>query len=374
MTRDLHVTLVYPDDQPFRTPGAIGWHASRALRRNDQVASVRVLDWSGRSRVKPVSGALNVLVGHVHPAPMTTMRRSMQLKWDRVVIMQPFNGDPLQVGYLTPWMRYADAFAAICGPEWEDQIDFTFFARWKPIFRRLDLGVDASAFPMRPTISAPSHDRGVLYVGNGGRAKDLPYLQQVRDLMPNTRFGWIGGDGRAKLRDFETYGEVEMSSAVAREIAYSYDVLITLGSADANPTTVLEAQALGLAPVTTRTSGWSEGQGVIHVPRAAPDQVVATLNRVLDWPRQSYESFVLENRNRVVQLYNWDAFTETLSRVVTDLEDRPSVAVRLGREQERLARLSTLMSRMKSPTWAAPELGHPRARALARRLLRPTAQ
>ncbi len=351
------VHLVYPCDNPAQTPGAIGWHLAKQLEQ--RFGSVECHAWDEFRRLRPSKG--DMLIGHLHPLPGTTMKRSLKEPgWHRRVLLNPFNFDVAQVGFLEPWLSRVDALIAICGPEWSSRLDFSYFSHWGPKFVPVDLGIDVSYFPYAP--SGDTSGRGLLYIGHRRWYKNTAYLESMATYLPDFDLAWIGGQGG--LRGWRPLGHIPLSSPIGREMLHGFRASVTAGSFDANPTTVLESMALGLLPFTTPTSGWSEEQGAIHIPTWSPEQAASRIRDVFDCNPSWWEARLLENRQRAERTFTWDRFCSTVIRV---LEDPPNGSVGVPHDSRR--RIITLGS-LASPMLRRQMLPQHVARGI-RRLARP---
>ena len=90
----------------------------------------------------------DILIGHPHPFPFTIFRRSLRdNNWSKIIILQPFNLDVNQVGYIDSFIDRCDSFLAITGNYWFERINQTCLSRWKPKMVHIDLAVDRNNFP-----------------------------------------------------------------------------------------------------------------------------------------------------------------------------------------------------------------------------------
>lgn len=303
------VHLVYPADNPATTPGAIGWHLREALEKAGH--NVVLHDWEATYRI-PVNKH-EVLLGHPHPSPRTVFRRSVrQTGWARALTLFPFSGDIFQYAFAYDAMSRSDQVAGIMGPEW-----FRYIAM-DPLLRNVrskivpvDLAIEPAYFPLLSNRQEEPSRRGVVYIGHTGRYKAPEYLSAIREYLPETRFAWLG-PGSQELPGFERLGYKAIASQEARELLADYHVLLSVGHADANPTTVLEALCLGLVPLTTPGSGWSQEQGVVHVPAGDPRGAASIIEAVLSREPSAFSETVHRNRVNVMRDFSWSRFTETV--------------------------------------------------------------
>lgn len=309
------VHLIYPTDNSAITPGAIGWHLREALL--GEGFEVITHDWEATYRIPAHNDS--IILGHPHPSPWTTYRRSVKRAgWQLSACLFPMNGDIFQYAFAYQAMLQSDLVFPIMGPEWADYLDLDpQFALLRRKMKPLDLAISADSFRLLHNRNVAPADRRVLYIGHTGNYKAPAYLEAIRAEMPDIEFGWIGA-GKRGLKGFTEHGRIPTYSQEGREILSRYHLLLSVGHADANPTTVLESMSLGLLPITTRGSGWSEFQGVHHIPYGEPREASASLREFLSIPIDEYCTLLRGNRERVEKEFGWSNFTDA---VITGMEE-----------------------------------------------------
>lgn len=320
------VHLVYPHGPRIATPDVIGRRVGEHLSNRHDVV---LHDWDELAVVRPEPG--DILLGHPHPLPGTVFRRSFsQDGWARRVVLSPFVGDMHQVAFLDPFVRGADAFLAITGRYWMEQVPATTVAHWAPRMIHLDLATDRTDFPLVKHTFAPKGQRKFLYIGHTGWYKNVGYLSEIARARPDWHVGWIGPGQPSDIPGVEALGVRDTSSQETRDLLSTYDFLITVGTADANPTTILEAMAWGLLPVCTAQSGYVREPGVINVPLDDVAGVIATLER---WQRAPGEALVAAQQSNLMRLeehYNWERFCRQVEDAFT-CELQPTLPIGAGR-------------------------------------------
>jgi glycosyltransferase involved in cell wall biosynthesis len=321
------VHLVYPHREVPSCPDAIGWQLGQRLREQ---FDVRHYDWDARAVIPAQPGEL--LLGHAHPDPRTIFRRSLRTsKWARTVLLEPFNHDLAQVGFLHPIVPRVDLFLAITGRFWIDTLPSSPLAHWAPKLRGIDLAVDRAAFPILFDTARPPGLRRVVYIGGDPRCKNVGYLAEIAAHLPDVEFGWIGS-GSTVLNGVRRHGHLDFSTRDGQEIVAQYDVLLTVGQADANPATILEAMSWGLVPVCTPESGYTGEPGILNVPLGDAARAAAVLRGLLDAPSEHFERLRRVNWERLEAHYNWDRFAHDVEQALEDDAHpplgRPSVSSR----------------------------------------------
>lgn len=287
-----------------------------------------------------------------------------------MLMMAPYCHDLRQVAFEDPVIRDCDLFLAITGPYWFDSVAASPFSHWRPKMIHLDLAVDRSEFPVLAREFRPPGERTFVYIGSTVWFKNTPYLTVLARRMPSVRFAWIGA-GRREIDGLESLGPADFSTAEGRATLAQFDFMVTVGKADANPTTILEAMAWGLLPVCTPQSGYAGIPGITNVPLDDPDEAVAVLARLNALPVQDLFAMRAANWRLLDEHYNWDRFAD---QVVAAIEC--SASPPLGPESRShrivlacLAQLSlarrTLSLARRAPASAArrssglPGIGHP---------------
>lgn len=304
------VHIVYPHGASIATPDAIGRHLGEFLESHGH--EVVLHDWDSPKRIRPRQGDL--LVGHPHPIPGTVLRRSWDdPAWARRLVLCPYVPDLFQAAFTDEFVRSGDGYLAITGKAWFDAVAFGPAADWKPAMVHLDLAVERADFPRIKHGFNPPGQRRYLYIGHNAWYKNPDYLSAVATRMGGEhRFGWIGGDAAHDsykgLAGLQHLGMRDTSSSATHELLASYDFLVTLGTGDANPTTVLEAMSWGLIPVCTPTSGYIDEPGIVNVPLHDVDDVVRRLQELDALDESRLLALQAFNDGRLNQHFTWQRF------------------------------------------------------------------
>ena len=320
------IHLVYPHGPAVATPDVIGRRLGEYLSRRHDVV---LHNWDDVDAIDPAPG--DILLGHPHPLPGTVFRRSFRRRgWSRRLVLSPFTDDARQVAFLDPFVRRADAYLAITGSWWIREIASTPFAHWAPRMVHLDLAVDREDFPPVKDQFAPAGKRRILYVGHTGWYKNVGYLSQIARARPDWEFGWLGRGEPSEIPGVQHLGFHDTSAPATRELLASYDFLLTVGRADANPTTILEAMGWGLLPFCTPQSGYVDEPGIVNVPL---DDVAAVVGVLEQW-QQAPEADLLKaqqtNLDRLAEHFNWERFGRQVEEALT-AQLPPTTSITPGR-------------------------------------------
>ncbi len=322
------VHLVYPHGDGIAAPDVIGRRLALHLARNHEV---RCYDWHATTAIRPVPGDL--LVGHPHPVPGTTFRRSFgRPGWSRRVVLSPFNGDPRQVAFLDPFVREADAYLAITGKWWFDALPRTDLSHWAPRTIHLDLAVDRADFPRVKGDFAPPGRRRLLYIGHSGWQKNVGYLSEIARARPDWDVGWLGRGAPGDIPGVTHLGSRDTSATSTRELMATYDFMVTVGRSDANPMSVLEAMGWGLLPVCTPQSGYVDEPGVVNIPLDDLTGALAVLDDLQLAPAGRLVAARAANDRRLAEHFTWERFGDQVEaglRAELPPAGRPGAARRL---------------------------------------------
>jgi hypothetical protein len=301
------IHLVYPHKNLISAPNVIGYKLSIELRKYFDVVTH---DWDSIKTIRPNPG--DILIGHSHPIGFTIFRNSAKLPgWSRKILMQPFNCDYSQVSYIDDVIDECDLFLAITGDYWFKNIKNSSSSRWLPKMKQLNLAVDREHFPKLKKSLNPPGERKFLYIGNDHRAKNLSYLSSIATKLCAYEFAWAGkGAAYSRLKKL---GYIDFSTSTGRQIIGNYDFMITVGLADANPTTILEALSWGLIPICTETSGYTSEFGIVNIPNDDVDSACSLLSDLQFMESDDLARLAEAGDRLLTEKYNWQSFFSVVS-------------------------------------------------------------
>lgn len=296
------VHLVYPCSDSVATPYAIGRHLGNRLRSRYEVINY---EWNDRGRIRPKPG--EVLVGHACPERGTVFRRSCaDPRWERVILLEPYCHGDDQDAFVESFIRHCDLFLAITGVYWFCDIANGRFAHWLPKMRHVDLAIDRGEFPPLKTAFAPPGQRRFVYIGRDARYKNLGYLAAVARRLPAGQVSWSGHN--TGYPELSSLGWVDFGSDEGKRTVSGFDFMITVGDADGNPTTILEAMAWGLIPVCTPQSGYVGFRGIPNVPLNDVEVACGVIRDLQEASEDTLLAMQHENWRLLDERFNWDRF------------------------------------------------------------------
>jgi len=313
------VHLVFPHADRTSAPDAIGRQLGKRLEARYEVI---YYNWSDLGLIKPEPG--DVLLGHPHPHPRSVFRNSLrQAGWRRRLAMSPFHHRDLrQIAFADSIIPHCDLFLAITGPYWFGSLADSRCSHWQPKMIQLDMAVDRGDFPpLKESFGAPGKRR-VAYMGHSGRGKNTPYLSKIAALLPDIEIAWIGRGARP-IHGLKSLGFIDYDSQPGRDVVAEFDFLLTVGNADANPTTILEAMAWGLIPICTPTSGYAGIPSIPNVPADDAAAAAAIVRQLISANESDLIGMQSANRRLLDDHYTWDRFAAQVVEAIESTESPP---------------------------------------------------
>jgi glycosyltransferase involved in cell wall biosynthesis len=260
-------------------------------------------------------------------------------------LLSPYcHGDDHQPAFNEALVRHCDLYLAITGGYWFADIEKSGYKHWLPKMRHLDLAIDRAEFPSIKRSFNPVGRRRIVYIGSDAWYKNTRYLAAIAESMPETEFGWIGTD--RSVGNIEGLGHRSLTTAEGRALVSGYDILLTVGKADGNPATILEAMAWGLIPVCTPQSGYVGFQSILNVPINDTAGAVQVLWSLLVEPEARLREIQEQNWRLLDEYFNWDRFAAQVVAAIESEEAPACVPVSIGR------RLELLFAEIFNPFWA----------------------
>ena len=339
------VHLVYPVGNKISTPDAIGQNLKLSLEKFYEVITYNYDEYR-----TIIPGKADVLIGHWHPNPFTVFRMSANIKgWKRVLALAPFCPDPTgwQNAFGNNIIENCDRYLAITGNAWMKRLKESPFHHWEPKIIHLDLAVDRGDFPVIKEHFNPVEKRRFLYIGHTAWYKNISFLEKLSGKLPETEFAWMGGN--QPLKNIKGLGKFDFSNKDAKELIQEYDFLITVGSADANPTTILEAMAWGLIPVCSEQSGYEGFTPIRNISIDSMEDAVTTIKHLQSVSEVNLKKWQQENLASLDKHFNWKRFCAQVLYEI-ESEEKPDLT-----ETSFTNRLFLLFAEFRSPSfWGRP--------------------
>lgn len=288
-----------------------------------EFGTVHYLDWCSPAPLPPVSSN-TIIIGHPNYSAETPIRRLFQLPARAKILMFPFHHSIPEINLpFDDLARQADAIISITGPVWFDTIEQTPFAHWQSKMTRLDMAIDANAYPFVKHKFNPPGQRQFAYIGCDRPEKGVDLLAAIMAKSPYHLHAYGVMDGNSafcRLPNVHYHGWTDTNPQWATDLCNMVDGFLNPSRSDANATVILEACAWGL-PVAL-----SPGSG--YYTDARNDDMFYGLNtndpegcaNLLEYINRADEAGLLERSRRIrkiiEQKYNWQRFCDTVISVV----------------------------------------------------------
>jgi len=309
----LHLTYAFPHStKEIHSPHCITRNLYNYLNSRTDVKYYQ-WDHRGVADIKPN----DVFIGHPHYEPSTIVQRTFaEKKCKFMATIHPLHTAlPQHNMPFDHLARKADKIFSICGPYWYDTIDQTGFSHWKPKIVRLDMAIDRSHFPFVRERFNKIGERKLLYIGSTMPMKNVGFLAEIMQQMPDVRLHWYGGDGAhplAKLPNVDVTGWTHLTPNVAKMITKECDFFVNVSTSDANPTTLLETMAWGVIPACTKESGYWKDPLFTELYLNNMSATVKALRGLLEAPEAELMQRVARANAEIETKYTWDRFCKTV--------------------------------------------------------------
>ena len=310
------VHFVYPRDAAqHASPFCIGNEVGDRLQRDYHV---NFYDWRHRGVIKPALG--DVLLGHPHRRKGTVFIESLRdPNFSRRILLQPYAPDMRQNSYTNQSIDACDLYLTITGQHWFQRVEESDFARWKPKMRHMDLAVNRAHFPLLKRRFNPPGQRKFVYIGNSSHLKNTGYLSRLRAQCEGADIHWIGR-GKRPIAGVPSAGFVDFTTPEGKALIQQYDFMLTVGSLDPNPTTILESMAWGLIPVCTPQSGYEGAPGIVNIPLNDVAGAQAVITRLQNADESTLIRIQAEGQKALDTHYTWDRFYASVREAIEGKE------------------------------------------------------
>lgn len=307
----MKIHLIYPHKNINRTPDIIGYNLYTFL---SNYFNVILYEWDSFEKINPSPG--DILLGHLHPNPLTVMRRSFfDIKWSKRFILQPFNGNKYNLLNINKYIHFSDGYFAICGKYWINYMENSqYFMQWYYKTTHLDLAIDTKKFGFIKKHFNKRGSRKILYIGDDNINKNLPYLNLLAKNL-DINVDWIG-NGLNKYSHLKKLGYFDFNLTSNLQRLANYDFLITVGKNDANPTTVLEAMSWGIIPICSETSGYTANDGILLLSSNNISEASNDLKKYLNYSCSFLKSVQKNNISKINKDFNWNIFLNKILSLI----------------------------------------------------------
>lgn len=356
--------FVYRRGPHLKTPQRITHELAKRLSSK---FTLEVHDPGDPGVVEPAAG--DILLGHPDRYGEASIfnRSFRQSGWAKRIVFCPFSyGMPLDAAAIDPLVELADHYLALCGPYWTEGMECSPLSHWHYKTMRCDLGIEPADYPRTKFGFNPPRKRRFVYVGNAGPMKGVDYFCDLADANPDLSFHWIGATGdrmrpsgtlRREYARLERrmlsgrivhHGWADWSNSFCRTLLGQFDFLLACGRSDSNPTTVLEATAIGLLPVATPQCGFPADGWIPNIPLDDVAAASAILHGLNKCPESELLAWHAKADTCMRATYNWDRVTQqVIDCIVAPVPRPPSDPAWLGRKAQNQRQLRGMVRKYR---------------------------
>lgn len=227
-------------------------------------------------------------------------------------IILPFANDIKLVSWAKDLVEnYADKIIIIGGEIWTRDWKNTPFGKvsWDNVLR-LDNGIDPEEYPRVKFSFNPPQKRKFLYIGHCGWYKNTKELERIAEQMPGFEGGHIGAGsvkGWKKIADF-----ADLTPEFMSKIAKEYDIFVTVSTADAQATTIMENTCFGFPIACTPETGY-EAPSIIRLDTGDTAGNITKLLALKNADEAVLLKYVEENLAYVKKNHSWKTSVDKIN-------------------------------------------------------------
>jgi hypothetical protein len=302
---------------PVHAPYSITFHLLQALKKKHRV---RLYDLKEKSSCPVKKNELLL----VHPFPelnsfpwknpdyhMIGYKAIADHPNGKAIVISPYNHDLNQVGWLTEIFKLKKdlKFIAICGSYWMknwDQSPFYDILNKENILR-VNMAIDAAAYPFTKRSFSPKNKRKFLYIGRTDYPKNTIALENIAAAYKGFEGGFIGNGnikGWKKISDFS-----HLTPEFISQISGEYDFFLSTSEADAQATTVLEHMSMGFGIACTPESGY-DYPTVIRLDKKDNLFNCSQIEKIQNMEEEMILEMTQKNRAIVEEEHSWSKFSK----------------------------------------------------------------
>jgi glycosyltransferase involved in cell wall biosynthesis len=196
--------------------------------------------------------------------------------------------------------------------------------------------------------------------------KGVDVFCRLAEANPDLDFGWTGWTGGAMRppgtlrREYDPLERRLRSGSITihgggdwrdedfLKTVATYDVLLTCGRSDSNPSTILEATAWGLVPVAPLQCGYYGDDWLTNIPLDDTEGASRILRELNDAPDDALEARRQAGFQRLESHYTWDhAARQVIDCIKAPTPMAPGETAWLERKANNQAKLRAIVRRYR---------------------------
>lgn len=304
----------YDWPNPLRAPQSITYNVGTFLENQFRV---KLYDLRERTKINPAPG--DILLGHLWTDRDTVMWNSIiNNGFAKKYLLQPYNNNESQVGWMRDGLELCDGFIAIGGDYWADNFNESPLKKYGKKIYHLNMAVYSPNYPLVKNEFNPPEKRQFLYIGRQGRfgdEKGIGLLEELALRIPDFQGGYIC-EG-AEIKGWKKISSPTiLTPNMMEKIAREYDVFINMSRADAQATTVLEAMSWGFPVACTNQSGYSREKNFFYLSLDDMEHNVEIIRKIQFLSETELKQISLENKKVVESKYSWETFVLNFDQII----------------------------------------------------------
>ena len=304
----------YNWQSPLRAPHSITFNVGKHLECRYKV---KFYDWSEVTKIHPNTG--DILLGHLSPDFETIMWNSIRdTRFSKRYLIQPYNNEETQVGFLRDGLVLCDGCFAIGGDFWVDNFTASPFREFTEKFFHLNMAVDSLSYPIVKRIFNPPGKRRFFYIGSKGPrgdAKGIGLLEEMAKRIPDFQGGYICAG--AEIKGWTKISSpTPLTPELMSKIGLEYDIFLNMSRADAQATTILEAMSWGFPVACTNQSGYSRENSLFYMSTEDMQFNIEMIERIQNLNDCELKDIAAKNRLIAETKYSWQTFLGSIDNIL----------------------------------------------------------
>jgi glycosyltransferase involved in cell wall biosynthesis len=302
-------------NSPLRAPYSITYHLGKSLNNN---WDVKYYDWCENGVIIPDSK--DILLGHLSRNRGILRNSLTNNKFRKKFLIQPFNNDESQVGWIENEMKNCDGFFAISGDYWKENIHNSPLIKFHSKMIYVNMAINSNDYPFVKTEFNKIGNRRFFYIGRRGGMKDEKGIKLLEDFARHTP-GFKGGYicGGCDIKGWEKIcSPTDLNQVLMEKIAQKYDIFINMSRADAQATTILEAMSWGFPVACTKESGYCNEENFFYLSLDDMDHNKKVFDLIQNISDLNLSNMAKINREIVNSKYSWNVFVDKISNIIKE--------------------------------------------------------
>lgn len=227
-------------------------------------------------------------------------------------LIVPFANDALLMSWVKDLaLHHADKVILIGGEIWTKDWTHNVFSEIdRKKILRIDNAVDSKEYyPIKKEFNPPGK-RKFLYIGHTGWYKNTQELEHIAARMDTFEGGHIGGGAVKGWKQIDAFAD--FNAEFLKNLAKEYDIFVTVSTADAQATTIIENMCFGFPIACTPETGY-EYPSIVKLDTKDTVANIRALTAMQNMPEAELRRLVEENYKVVERYHSWKTYVTAIS-------------------------------------------------------------